>query len=81
MHPHGTNRKQGTSILGVVFQTIVAGIIVGLFFLAVGSMMAASAGDPRHNPDEERSWVRTVIEMFIMGAEASERGSNSGSTG
>jgi hypothetical protein len=81
MQANTQGRNKGSSVLGFILQAIIAGIFVGLFSLAIGSVVAASAGEPSGKPAEERSWVRQVFEMSILGAEASERGSQSGSTG
>jgi len=74
-------RRKRSLVLGFIFQSIVASIIVGLMLLAVGSLIDASAGIPGNKADEEHSWVRQIIKMSIVGAEASEHGSDSGGTG
>lgn len=81
MLAHTRTRRKNSGIQGFILQALIAGIFVGLFLLAVGSVMVAAAADPRSKSDEEHSWLRQVIEMSILGAEASEHGSQSGSTG
>jgi len=72
MHHNPPHPKQTTSFLGIIFQTIIAGIIVGLFCVAVGSLLVASSGEDA-GPGEETSRVRQLVEASILGSEASPR--------